>query len=622
MHTFTHKLSISATLKSLVVFLVFGFLLATSVEAKDFYVSPLGNDANPGTEEQPFKTIERAQKAVRKVLADGPESDITVWIREGTYRISRPLRFGPGHSGSGQHQVYYKAMPGARPIISGGMPVDNWSRTDDGLWMAQIPPKVENIREFYIADKRCTRARHPNEGYLRVAEVGEDRRTNFYFNEGDFPRPEDVQTVELVLLHDWSISRIGISKIDWQNNNLRAVDSIGARSPSFFNLDHWEEHPRYYLANSRAFLDTAYEWYFDEANNRVYLQLPEGTNPNHLKTTVPFSDGLMRFEGRESAPIKNLVFEGLTFQHTRWNIPEMGYCGVQATHYDPRPKRQEGWTVVPAAIKGKWMKNCTFRNCTFKNLGTSGMWISTGSKVCTIENSVFTDIAGNGIMIGEGRDRQIDGQAWWKARPEQAADGNTIRKCTIEKCGREYYGAVGIWGGLVANTTIENNEIGWHPYTGISIGWMWNPQETPCEANVIKGNHIHHVMQILSDGGGIYMLGLQPDSKLMNNHIHDVPLNAGRAESNGMFLDEGTTDVVVGDNLIYNIAKSPLRFHRATTNLVRDNYLFCTDESPPIQYNNTDPEDIKKKNNQIFREGESDYLQELDRMREKWKKKE
>ena len=611
---------IRSLLKCFLSLLVLSLIIAGTIDARDFYVSPFGDDTNPGTKSQPFKTIERAQEAVQKAKQEGLESDITVWLREGTYQFTKPLHFGPKHGGSGQYRVVFKAMPEASPVISGGMQIDNWTQEDDGMWVTEVHSGIENIRELFVGDKRCVRARHPNEGYLRVAKVGEDRRTNFYFNEGDFPRPEEEKTVELVLLHDWSISRIGVKDIDWQTNNLQAVDSIGAKSPSFFNLDHWEEHPRYYLANSKSFLDASYEWYFDEANNRIYLQLPEGTNPNQLKTTVPVAKGLMRFEGTASEPIKNLLFEGITFQYSRWEIPEMGYCGVQATHYDPRPRRQEGWTVVPAAVKGKWVEDFAFKNCRFQNLGTSGLWMATGSKNCTVQNSFFTDIAGNGVMIGEGRDRLINGQAWWKARPDQAADGNTIENCTIEKCGREYYGAVGIWAGLVANTTIQNNEVAWHTYTGISIGWMWNPQKTPCKANIIKGNHIHHVMQILSDGGGIYMLGLQPGSRLMNNHIHDVPLNAGRAESNGMFLDEGTTDVIVGNNLIYNIAKSPLRFHRATTNLVEGNYLFCTGESPPIQYNNTDPEDIKKKSNHTFREGESDYQEELERLIEKWKK--
>jgi hypothetical protein len=126
-------------------------------------------------------------------------------------------------------------------------------------------------------------------------------------------------------------------------------------------------------------------------------------------------------------------------------------------------------------------------------------------------------------------------------------------------------------------------------------------------------------MQILSDGGGIYMLGLQPGSKITNNHIHDVKINAGRAESNGMFLDEGTTDVLLENNLIYNIAKSPLRFHRATINLVKDNYLFCTGDNPPIRYNSTNEDDIRKVENKVFLGKELDYEKELNAAIKKWK---
>jgi hypothetical protein len=125
-------------------------------------------------------------------------------------------------------------------------------------------------------------------------------------------------------------------------------------------------------------------------------------------------------------------------------------------------------------------------------------------------------------------------------------------------------------------------------------------------------------MQILSDGGGIYMLGLQPGSKILHNRIHDVKINAGRAESNGMFLDEGTTDVVVANNLIYNIAKSPLRFHRATTNLVKGNYLFCENGNPPIRYNRTNEEDIKKVKNKVYSEGDENYDRALKRAIRKW----
>jgi hypothetical protein len=216
-------------------------------------------------------------------------------------------------------------------------------------------------------------------------------------------------------------------------------------------------------------------------------------------------------------------------------------------------------------------------------------------------------------MIGEGRDRFVNGNPWWQESPEQVAISNTIKACDISDCGTQFYGAVGIWCGLTAETSIINNKVYDLPYTGISIGWMWSPVPTPCRQNIVMGNHIHDILQTLSDGGGIYMLGLQPGSKLINNHIHDVKLNAGRAESNGMFLDEGTTDVIVENNLIYNIAKSPLRFHKATINLVKENHLFCDNDNPEIRYNSTEETDIKKVDNKVFRNGEKDYQKELEK---------
>jgi hypothetical protein len=99
-------------------------------------------------------------------------------------------------------------------------------------------------------------------------------------------------------------------------------------------------------------------------------------------------------------------------------------------------------------------------------------------------------------------------------------------------------------------------------------------------------------MQVLSDGGGIYTLGWQPGTALRGNWIHDVPLNAGRAESNGMFLDEGTTDIVIEGNLIHDTIRSPLRFHKAGKNLVRNNHLAVGERVPLVRYNATDAKNI------------------------------
>jgi hypothetical protein len=201
----------------------------------------------------------------------------------------------------------------------------------------------------------------------------------------------------------------------------------------------------------------------------------------------------------------------------------------------------------------------------------------------------------------------IGGRNWWLAAPEQAAANHDIKHNRIERCGQQFFGAVAVWVGIARDMHIANNEIAYHPYTGISLGWMWNPTPTPAGGHRVSQNHIHHVMQVHSDGGGIYTLGRQPGLKLTENVIHDVPLNAGRAESNGMFLDEGSDQSEITGNVIFNAARSPLRFHRAEQVKVRQNTLVVpTADTPSVRYNSTDPQDIEQLENRVVPQAEFD----------------
>ena len=584
--------------------------------AKEIYVSPNGNDANNGSRKQPLQTLEK----VLSIISQSEENEITVWLGGGVYAIEKPLVF----MNAGNRKlpaVTFKPVDSKKPVISGGVQLKNWTKNENGQWECRLPEKlfnIKNARELFIDGKRATRARFPDENYLRIKKAGTDKRTFFWFEKGDFPVPAKTGNVELVFLHDWSITRIGVREINTLENTLTTVDTIGTTSLDFFRMDGWEPNPRYFLENATEFLNDPYEWVFDKQERKFILLLPENDAPGEHEIIIPVAEELMVIQGNESLSVSNIHFEGIDFRYCRWEIPEQGYCGIQACHFDARPDRK-GWKVVPAAIKAEFAENIKFTNCSFQNLGGTGLLLGTACKNCVVENTVFEDISGNGIMIGEGQDRLVNGQPWWKSTPDQVAKGNTIQNCTVTECGSQFYGAVGIWCGLTAETKIRNNKVFNLPYSGISVGWMWSPEPTPCRANTIEGNHIHHIMNILSDGGGIYMLGLQPGSRISNNHIHDVQINAGRAESNGMFLDEGITDVVVENNLVYNIAKSPLRFHKATKNLVKNNLFFCIDNNPPIRYNSTKEDDIQKVDNKIFNVGEPDYKKELEKAIKYWK---
>ncbi len=592
-----------------------------SYSQTSFYVSPEGNDRFEGTKERPFRTLPRAKEAVRNELAGGLKEDITVWLGQGTYYLSEPLVFSPEDSGRDSYQVRYRALDPEKPVISGGEIVHRWKQMNNGLWTAKVRGYGDTgIRELFIDEARASRARHPNSGFLRMAKAGSDRRTNFTFYPGDIPELADLQNTEIVLLHDWSISRVPVAEIDYRGNRITAVDSIGAKSLDFFNLDGWEPHPRYFLENSLSFLDSVYEWYYDRRKELLYLKLPENRKPGDCQIVVPsVGPSLIAIKGSIGQRVKNISFEDISFQHCAWCLPEKGYAGIQACFFDP-PHGYGEWEVVPAAVCCLWSDHCSFSRCDFQHLGGSGLWFATGCRDCRAEHSLFTDISGNGIMIGEGNNRSEKGDVWWKTVPEQVASGNQAYGNTVTQCGKQFFGAVGIWCGITERTLISNNQLYELPYTGISVGWEWSPTPTPCRDNHLTRNHIHHIMQLLSDGGGIYMLGLQPGSSITENLIHDVSINAGRAESNGMFLDEGTTDVVISGNIIYHIAMSPLRFHQATTNLVSHNVLSCRDGIPPVRYNSTRKEDIRLEENRILSDSDPGNREELNDRIRKWKK--
>lgn len=593
---------------SLLLWASFLLLAACAPAEPAIFVSADGDDLNNGTEAQPFATLERAQAAAMDSFSRGNLQALTIWVEPGTYALTQPLVWDAAAFSPTGGQLFIKNRGSKPAVISGGKRLVDWHKSADGLWFAELPQEIGAgavVRELFINGERAQRARFPNEGYLRVKEVGADKRTHFYFETGDFPMPDQVRQTELVLLHDWSMTRIPIREIDSETSRLTAVDSIGAKVLDFFTLDHWESQPRYFLENDRRFVDQDYEWFVDAEARRIYLQLPANTDIQATEIILPVAEELFVLEGTAQQPIRNIHVKGLTFRHSTWYLPSMGYGGIQATHFDPRPDTGKGWSVIPAAVVARYADSCSFVQCTFENLGGSGIWLGEGCTHNRVSQSEFVDISGNGIMIGEGRDRTVGGEAWWTRAPEQAAQNNAVDNCQVHDCGVQYFGAVGIWCGLTAGTVLTNNQVYDLPYTGISVGWMWNPSPTPARENLLSGNHIHHIMQKLSDGGGIYLLGLQPGSKLLNNRIHDVALNVGKAESNGMFLDEGTTDVEVAGNTIYHIAKSPIRFHKATTNLVRNNTLFCREGVPPFAYNNCDETLIKKVDNQVYHPGDA-----------------
>ncbi|MCC7246986.1 MAG: right-handed parallel beta-helix repeat-containing protein, partial [Saprospiraceae bacterium] len=91
-----------------VPFLLFSTLLLGNV----YFVSPQGNDNNPGTQNAPFQSWQRAH--------DKTQPGDTVWVRGGVYPITHGNTRGVnmvGHNGTPQKKICFWAWPGENPVL-------------------------------------------------------------------------------------------------------------------------------------------------------------------------------------------------------------------------------------------------------------------------------------------------------------------------------------------------------------------------------------------------------------------------------------------------------------------------------------------------------------------------
>ncbi len=109
-----------------------------------FAVAPTGSDSAAGTLAAPFKTLERAQTAVRALLGAGPlpSGGVVVWLRGGLYPRTATFALTSEDSGQAGAPVVYRGYPGETAVLVGGtqlptasfQPVTSssavWSRLD------------------------------------------------------------------------------------------------------------------------------------------------------------------------------------------------------------------------------------------------------------------------------------------------------------------------------------------------------------------------------------------------------------------------------------------------------------------------------------------------------------
>ncbi len=533
--------------------------VADSGNNGDFFVATNGKDADPGTLEKPFATIQRAQVAVRKKIETSPDQPVTVLIRGGRYELIQPLLLTSADSGSHRACITYAAYPNEIPRLSGGHIISGWTKSKNNTW-ATVLPEVKKgrwyFRQLYVDGNRLERGQFPSGDLLQIKNVSEDVKEIEFDRE--LPINLGNRDVELIVIQNWSIARSVIASS--QDKTVTCKTPLG-----------WVGHRQTtalpgkyaYLENDPAFLTKPGQWHLDRKSGVLTYKAAKNENPDQMQFIAPSIPELLNIQGSRKNPVRNICFQGLVFEHAAWLLPDRGYAGIQAGYNDTSYGSLEYF--LPVAVKLSYAEDCIFKHCQFVHIGPSAIGLSAGTRRNRIVACEVGDVGGNGIHIGLPNKSPIPRLSNdWDDLHDVPTD-NEVSNCYLHHCAAENFGCVGLFAAFSANTRFQHNHVCNMPYTGISVGFRWNTSPTSQKHCRVEYNHIHDIMTKLYDGGGIYTLGLQPGSILRGNHIYNIHRSTdahGTAPNNGIFFDQGSMGFLVEDNVIYKTSGDSIRFNQ------------------------------------------------------------
>lgn len=554
-------------------------------EGMEFYVSPKGDDrwsgmvSAPDThgKDGPFRSIERAKAAVRELHASGaPTVPVTIYIRGGTYFLSETLEFTSEDSGTDSAPITYAAYPDEQPILSGGRSVTGWKKGEGPLWTAEIPEVARGelyFHQLFVNDRRAVRARTPNEGYwmtkgpfpwIAPENVRDDPQSKqgFSFRPGDLQVWDDMGDANIVLFHSYTVGRHWIESIDTEHHTVRFV------GPSRNWAGRWEKEQRYYVENVYEALDTPGEWYLDRATGMLYYWPLDGEEMNEASVIAPVLNTLIRFQGRaeEAYRVEHLNFQGLSFRHADWRIPEKGKDNAT----DRQAVLGHGEPSIGSAIEAVGARYISFEDIEIAHVGEYAISLGWGCQYNTIASSRIHDTGAGGIRIGEVN---APGSRLF------LAEHNSVDNNHIYDGGHVFPAGVGVWIGHASFNRIAHNQIHDFTYSGVSVGWTWQYRESTSHDNLVEFNHIYNIgKRMLNDLGGIYTLGNSPGTILRNNLIHDV-YAYGSHIGVGIYLDQATSDVLVENNIVYNVFSAGFFQNWGKENTIQNNVFAFSEQA-------------------------------------------
>ncbi len=569
--------------------------------ASELFVSPQGNDSNPGTLEQPFQSIEKARNTIRKLIRSGIDEDIYVFLRGGLYTLDRTLVLGIQDSPGERYSVTYQAYGEEVPVLSSGKPIRDWKILKEGVdglpqaakgkvWEAGLPESLEGFKTLFDGNRRLRRARSDEFRMPQNKDITMADSRNVYFNKDrihlrmvpftdeirDWKNLDDIEIFFNPV--PWNLNCIQLESVDMDNRV--AYLAFEANAMPFSN----PKHSVAWVENVIDYLDEPGEWCVNTLEGKIYYW-PEGGMPSEDIVAPQLMEyirveGDIRYDLPTDIPVKNIHFKGLTFTH-----------GDRSVWYNNR----KGWGIQHdwdtfdygnAMLRFRGAEQCSVEACRFTNSGGSAIRLDLHAQNITIRNNYIDHVGHMGILLcgyGPGtkdvnKNNLITnnlihhcGEVIWHGHAifVWQSGHNLITHNYIHDVPRKAIGICGVRCQILMKPDIDFDEasrtIRWHEIEA-SIDSTLLPQDRylpylHARYNRVEYNRAERTLLKLNDGSSINISGAGTGNMIRYNYLY--------ACKGGIRMDDWQNGTTIKSNIIY---KSGGIIHKGV-NRVENNML-------------------------------------------------
>lgn len=527
----------------------------TGADASAVYVSTTGSDADPGTFQQPKRTLAAA-------LATGASR---VWVMPGTYDQTQTLRPTSGTTISG--------FPMGTALVTGGMPVPagaQWERVEGQPYYAVSVEAPNGFRELYVDGKTA-----------KLAES--ESMTGSWYRENGKNRGYIVTGVDLSATTDRDLEMHWDHRY-WRCNRL-VVDEVrrdGAKTILLPEQNSFEwatvvdfeaagplATNSFTLLNDLSFLDEPGEWFYDRTARKLYYYPQPGEDVNEAEFYIPQIDTIFELSGTSpEQKLHDVTIENLELAYTTWQRTlQYGSSAVQADFVSNGPgngSHTDAGELPGALIHSEFADAITITDCSFHSTGANAVILENAVSNSTVQNSTFQNISFSAITISRPQNSFLDREN------EEVPRDILIFNNRIDNVGAKYNSGSGICGYYTDGLTVDHNAISHTAWSGMTFGWNgWQATEKDSVTHrnlTVTNNYIYSFAEVSRDSGGLYTLGQCPNAIIAFNHLSKIV-----RDNAGVFNDEGSAYYVVYQNVIDGVPQYPLKWWTST---IHDMYAY------------------------------------------------